>query len=203
MAEEVAIPDAVPEAATAAKPRRRLHWSLRGLGTIVGLLLLVLAGVGFGVDTDAGHRFIVDRIAELRPSSGLRIHIGRIEGSIWRHARIRDLRLYDPQGLFLEAPTIDLDWRPGRWTVHRLHVDRLHSDLVIVHRLPKLRPGKPGQPMIPGYRIHLGDLDMRLRLEAGVAGAERRLVRIVGKADTGRGRAVIGDQPSFQPPWSV
>ncbi|WP_019832181.1 translocation/assembly module TamB domain-containing protein [Sphingomonas sp. PR090111-T3T-6A] len=192
MTEEVAIPEAAPKAAEAMKPRRRLHWSLRGLGAIVGLLLLILAGVGFGVDTDAGHRFIVDRVAELRPSSGLRIHIGRIEGSIWRHARIRDLRLYDPKGLFLEAPTIDLDWRPGRWVAHRLHVDRLHSDLVIVHRLPKLRPGPPGQPIIPGYRIHLGDLDLRLRLEPGVAGKERRLVRIVGKADTGRGRAVIG-----------
>ena len=114
MAEEIAIPDAVPEAATAAKPRRRLHWSLRGLGTIVGLLLLVLAGVGFGVDTDAGHRFIVDRIAELRPSSGLRIHIGRIEGSIWRHARIRDLgraRWYESYELIVAGVTRAYDWR--------------------------------------------------------------------------------------------
>ncbi len=175
-----------------APSRRRWPWPVRWLGGIVALLMVVAGGVGFGIDTDAGHRFIVDRIAELKPSSGLRIHIGRIDGSIWRHARIRDLRLSDPQGLFLEAPSVQLDWRPGRWIANRLHVDRLASDLVIVHRLPKLRPGREGQPIIPGYRIHIGALDLRLRLEPGVAGAQRRLVRIVGQADTGVGRAVIG-----------
>jgi translocation and assembly module TamB len=173
-------------------PRKRMHWSLRLLGGIVAFLLVIAAAVGFGVDTDAGHRFIVDRIGELKPASGLRIHIGRIDGSIWRHAKIRDLRLSDPQGIFLEAPTVQLDWRPGRWLANSLYVDRLSSDLVILRRLPNLRPGRPGQPILPDYRIHIGDLDLRLRLEPGVAGAQRRLVRIVGKADTGNGRAVIG-----------
>jgi len=189
--------NAIPVEATAPPPvppvpPRRWPWPLRWLGGIVALLLFVAAGIGFGIDTDAGHRFIVDRIGELKPSSGLRIHIGRIDGSIWRHARIRDLRLSDPQGLFLEAPSVQLDWRPGRWLANRLHVDRLASDLVILHRLPKLRPGPGGQPIIPGYRIHIGALDLRLRLDPGVAGAQRRLVRIAGQADTGAGRAVIG-----------
>ena len=192
MAEEgtpVEVPEASPPAP--AKPKR-LHWSLRLTGGIVGLLLFLAAAIGFGVDTDAGHRFIVDRIGEMKPSSGLRIHIGRIDGSIWRHAKIRDLRLSDPQGIFLEAPIVDLDWRPTRWLANRLHVDRLASDLVILKRLPKLRPSRPGAPILPDYRIHIGALDLRLRLEAGVAGPQRRLVRIVGKADTGNGRAVIG-----------
>jgi len=190
MAEDV--PAAVVETPPAPPPRKRWHWSLRVLGGIVALLLVMAAAIGFGVDTDAGHRFIVDRIGEMKPSSGLRIHIGRIDGSIWRHAKIRDLRLSDPQGIFLEAPIVDLDWRPTRWLANRLHVDSLSSDLVILKRLPKLRPGRPGAPIIPGYRIHIGALDIRLRLEPGIAGKERRLVRIVGKADTGNGRAVIG-----------
>ena len=183
------------DAATApapTPPRRRVHWSLRWLGGIVVALLLFVTAVVLGVDTDAGHRFIVDRIGELRLASGLRIQIGRIDGSIWRHTRIRDLRLSDPQGIFLEARTVELDWRPGRWLAHRLHVDRLSSDLVTLRRLPKLRPGKPGAPIIPGYRIHIGALDLRLRLNPGVAGPESRLVHLVGQADTGRGRAVIG-----------
>ena len=186
---------AASNTATAPPPApsgRRVHWSLRWLGGIVAALLLFVAAVALGVDTDAGHRFIVDRIGELRPTSGLRIHIGRIDGSIWRHARIRDLRLSDPQGIFLEARTVELDWRPARWMANRLHVDRLASDLVILRRLPKLRPGKPGAPIIPGYRIHIGQLDLRLRFEPGVAGTDRRLVRIIGHADTGHGRAVIG-----------
>ncbi|MDH7639671.1 translocation/assembly module TamB domain-containing protein [Sphingomonas oryzagri] len=192
MAEDT-IPADTPETPPSVPAKRaRLHWSLRLIGGIVGLLLFLAAAIGFGVDTDAGHRFIVDRIGEMKPSSGLRIHIGRIDGSIWRHAQIRDLRLSDPQGIFLEAPIVDLDWRPTRWLANRLHVDRLASDLVILKRLPKLRPARPGAPILPDYRIHIGQLDLRLRLEAGVAGPQRRLVRIVGKADTGNRRAVIG-----------
>ncbi|HEY0270114.1 MAG TPA: translocation/assembly module TamB domain-containing protein [Sphingomonas sp.] len=190
------VDETPPIEATAPPPARtkpkRMHWSLRLLGGIVGLLLVMVAAIGFGVDTDAGHRFIVDRIGEMKPSSGLRIHIGRIDGSIWRHTEIRDLRLSDPQGIFLEAPIVDLDWRPTRWLANRLHINSLSSDLVILKRLPRLRPSRPGAPILPGYRIHIGALDVRLRLEPGIAGKDRRLVRIVGKADTGNGRAVIG-----------
>ncbi|MDB5737484.1 MAG: hypothetical protein JWO65_1152, partial [Sphingomonas bacterium] len=171
---------------------RKRHPVLRWIGGIVAAILLLISAIGLGVDTDAGHRFIVDRIGEIRPSSGLRIHIGRIDGSIWRHARIKDLRLYDTRGLFLEAPAIQLDWRPTRWLANRLHIDRLASDLVILHRLPALKPTGKEEPILPGYRIHIGALDLRLRLEPGVAGVQRRLVRIVGQVDTGRGRAVIG-----------
>ncbi|HEY0269937.1 MAG TPA: translocation/assembly module TamB domain-containing protein, partial [Sphingomonas sp.] len=184
--------EAIPAAPESAPPpaRRRWHYRLlKAVSGIVAAVLLLAAAIGFGVDTDAGHRFIVDRIGEIRPESGLRIHIGRIDGSIWRHARIRDLRLYDTKGLFLEAPAVRLDWRPTRWFANRLHVDRLASDLVILFRAPVLRPGRPG-PILPGYRVHIGRLDIRLRLEPGVVGA-RRLARIVGQADTARGRAVI------------
>ena len=184
--------DAMPDTETPVAVRRRWPWPLRWLGGLVALLLVMAGAIGFGIDTDAGHRFIVDRIGELKPSSGLRIHIGRIDGSIWRHARIHDLRLSDPQGLFLEAPSVQLDWRPGRWLANRLHVDNLSSDLVILHRLPKLRPAREGAPIIPDYRIHIGHLDLRLRLDPRVAGAQRRFVRLVGQADTGVGRAVIG-----------
>lgn len=175
--------------ASMAPPRRRRP-VLRALGGVLVLIGLLIGLIGITVDSDAGHRFIADRIAELRPASGLRIHVGRIDGSIWRHARIRDLRLSDPHGLFLEAPEVTLDWRPGRWLANRLFVDRLASDLVILRRLPELRPTGVTRPLLPGYAIHLGRVDLRFRLEPGVAGA-RRLVRIVGRADTARGRARI------------
>ena len=170
-----------------ARPKRRV---LRGFAWGFALLAAFLALIGFGIDTSPGHRFIADRIGELRPASGLRIHVGRIDGSIWRHPRIRDFRLYDPQGLFLEAPSLELDWRPGRWLANRLHVDRLGSDLVILRRLPRLRPTGQEGPILPGYAVHIGRLDLRLRLEPAVAGT-RRLVRLMGAADTARGRAAI------------
>ncbi|WP_419825788.1 translocation/assembly module TamB domain-containing protein [Sphingomonas sp.] len=181
--------EGTPPAVPAARPKRRRP-VLRAIAGLLFLATLFLIAVGIGIDTAPGHRFIADRIAELHPASGLRIHVGRIDGSIWRHTRIRDLRLSDSQGVFLEAPAVELDWRPGRWLANRLHVDRLASDLVILRRLPKLRPTGQEGPFLPGYAIHLGRVDLRLRLEPGLAGP-RRLVRLVGRADTARGRALV------------
>jgi len=189
MADDIA-PEIV-EAPPPAPRRTRRRFSIwRLFGGLLLLLFLFVAAIGLGVDTDAGHRFIIDRIAEMRPANGLRIRIGRIDGSIWRHVHLRDLRVYDTKGLFLEAPDVDLDWHPTRWLAHRLDIDRLSSDLVILRRKPVLRPtGKPFT--LPGYRIHIGKVDLKLRLEPPVAGA-RHLVHVIGHADTAHGRAVIG-----------
>ena len=179
--------DMPPEAPRA---RRRLWWPLRWLlrGIVASLALVAL--VVFGIDTDPGHRFLVDRIAALRPSTGLRIHIGRIDGSLWRHTRLRDLRLYDRQGLFLEVPELDLDWHPTRWLANRLDIDRLESDLVVLHRVPKLGSGRKG-PILPAFDIRIGKLAIHtLRVEPKVSGT-RRIARIAGRADIRGGRAIV------------
>ena len=64
--------------------------ALRWLGGIALAIALLLGLVAVGIDTDAGHRFAVRRIAALKPSSGLRITIGRIDGSLWNRATIRE-----------------------------------------------------------------------------------------------------------------
>lgn len=184
-------PDLAPGAPAPAKRRRRLWAPLRWLLWLVAGVAALAGAVLLAIDTDPGHRFIADRIAALSPSSGLRIRIGRIDGSIWGRTQIRDLRLYDPRGLFLEVPELDLDWRPRAWLASRLHINRLATDLAILHRLPKLKPGKPGGAILPGFDIHVGDLEIRtIRLEPGVAGT-RRTGRIKGKADISDGRALI------------
>lgn len=176
-----------------ALPRRRrrggalLKWT-------AGLLIALLAGLAaltVLIDTGPGHRFIADRIAALAPSSGLRIRIGRIEGTIWGETRLRDVRLYDPQGLFAESPRIDIDWQPLGWLGNRLLVDRLESDLVILHRPPKLRPSEKPGPILPGFDIRIGRLDIvQLRFEPAWTGA-RRSARVLGTADIRSGRALI------------
>ena len=97
------------EIAEAPGPRRngRLRL-LRAIGIgLLGLIGLFLVAL-WSIDTQPGHRLIADHIGKMRPSSGLRIKIGRIEGSIWRRATLRDVRLYDLKGQFFEAPEIRL-----------------------------------------------------------------------------------------------
>ena len=81
------------------------------------------------LDTEAGHRLIVDRIAAMTPASGLRVRIGRIDGSIWGRTELKDVRLYDPDGLFAESPEIDMDWRPLDFLWNSLVIHDLRSDL--------------------------------------------------------------------------
>ena len=158
-------------------PRRRRRWLSRlakwtvGLALTLAVLAALLAAL---LDTSAGHRFIADRIAAMAPQSGLRIRIGRIEGSIWSDTRLRDVRLYDPQGLFAESPLIEVDWRPLGWITNRLVIHRLEADLAALHRLPKMRPSERPGPVLPGFDIHIGRLDVaRLRIGKAVTGTER------------------------------
>lgn len=190
MADEAPIP--LEEAPPPARRRRR--WVSRLAKAVVGLLaaaFIVFAALLAFLDTDAGHRFLADRIAAQSPSSGLKIRIGRIEGSIWGDTQLIDVRAYDPQGLFLESPRIEMDWQPVAWLTNRLIVDELTSELVVLHRLPKLIPSEEPQPILPGFDIRIGRLEIaQLRFEKAVTG-ERRIARVTGEADIRSGRALI------------
>ncbi|MEA3053484.1 MAG: translocation and assembly module TamB [Sphingomonadales bacterium] len=177
--------------------RRRRRWLSRlAKATVaVALSLAVLAAaLAVLLDTGPGHRFIADRIAAMAPQSGLRIHIGRIEGSIWSDTRLRDVRLYDPKGLFAESPLIDVDWQPLGWITNRLVIHRLDADLATLHRLPKLKPSDRPGPVLPGFDIHVGRLRVaQLRIGRAVTG-QVRVARLAGEADIRSGRALVNLQ---------
>lgn len=165
--------------------------ALRWIGIGAGALLLLLALVLWIADTSIGHRFIVDQIAAQSPKSGLRIRVGRIDGSIYNKAVLRNVRVYDPQGLFLDASEVRLDWTPIAWLRNRLDIDSLHIPLATLHKLPRLRPSETRQPILPGFDIRIADFRIdRLRIEPAIA-RERRIGRIRGSADINDGRAVV------------
>ncbi|HZG08250.1 MAG TPA: translocation/assembly module TamB domain-containing protein [Allosphingosinicella sp.] len=157
---------------------------------LLGLLLLIAAAAVL-LDTAPGHRFLADRIAAMAPQSGLRIQIGRIEGSIWGRTRLRDVRLYDPRGLFAESPLIVVDWQPLGWIANRLIIHDLDAQLAALHRLPKLVPAEEPRPVLPGFDIHVGRLDIaRLQIGEAVTG-QTRIASVSGEADIRAGRALV------------
>jgi translocation and assembly module TamB len=180
--------------AIAPAPKRRRRW-LSGLAkfvtiVLIALLVFVAAMLAF-LDTEAGHRLIVDRIAAMTPASGLRVRIGRIDGSIWGRTELKDVRLYDPDGLFAESSEVDMDWRPLDFLWNSLVIHDLRSDLVILHRLPQLIPSREPRPLLPEYDVHIGRLDVRqLRIGARVTGRER-IGSVSGEAEIRSGRALL------------
>lgn len=191
-APEAAEPDNEPPGDVAAPPRRRRRWAAwiaKAAITLTASLLLLLGCVALLLDTDLGHRLILDRIAAMTPDSGLRIRIGRLDGSIWGRTELRDVRLYDPEGLFAEAPQVGLEWQPLAWLAGQLSVRSIESDLVIVRRLPRFE-GRRGSGL-PKNDIHIARLEIaQLRLDEPVAGT-RRFARVTGAAEFRSRRALM------------
>ncbi|NIJ08033.1 translocation and assembly module TamB [Sphingomonas vulcanisoli] len=173
----------------APAPKRRPV--LRALGWLAAALLLIVAVAIYGVDTSVGHRLITDRIAALKIKTGLRIRVGRIDGSIWTHAVLRDVRLYDLDGQFFSAPEIKLDWHPLEWARNQLSIDDVSADLVRLARLPRLRK-TTNAPLIPNFDIRIGHLAIgKLEMGKSVAGSLAE-ARIGARADIRDRRAMIG-----------
>lgn len=135
------------------------RWRYWVLSAAAALLVLLAAAVAW-LDSDMGHRFVAERIATFAPRSGLRIQVGEIEGSIYKKAVLKDVRLYDPKGVFLSAPRVELDWWPLAWLSNRLDIDRLGIPTATLHRMPKFRPAPKKGPILPDFDIRLVDLNV-------------------------------------------
>src|ERR1051325_11280247 len=143
----------------APPPPRKLRrdWKRRLLNELLtlalALLLLLAAGLVL-LDTAPGHRFIVDRLGRCETASGLSVHIGRIDGSIFGKSQLRNVQVADPKGVFLASPNIVLDWSPGAWLANKLSIDSLTAQRVSLIRLPQLKPSTKKGPILPGFDIH-------------------------------------------------
>ncbi|MGI8704494.1 MAG: translocation/assembly module TamB domain-containing protein [Sphingomicrobium sp.] len=174
--------------------RLKPNWGRRLLQELLALLLvlvLLLALALFVLDTAPGHRWIVDRIAQIETSSGLKFRIGRIDGSIYGQSTLRNVAILDQQGVFFTSPEIKVDWRPGAWLYNKLDIRRLHADRATLVRLPELKPTETEGPILPGFDIHIGRLTIdRFEIGRGVTGT-KRVGRLRGSADVRSGRALV------------
>ena len=166
---------------------RIVKWIAGGLvalGVIVALALAI-------VDTNVGHRWVAERIGTIRTASGLRFTVGRIDGSLYGDTRIRDLKVYDLDGLVFAAPTVALDWSPLKWARNRLDIDRLAiPDATLFHQ-PRTRKSATRGPILPDFDIRIGALSVaRLVLAPPVLG-QQRVARVTGAADIRAGRAMV------------
>lgn len=174
----------------------RRRWRLRtAMGWLLGIVvaLVALATIALvALDSDAGHRALIDRIERMAPSSGLKIRVGRIDGSLYGEAVLHDVRLYDTKGLFFRASTAELDWSPLLFfTANRLDIDRLTIPRAMLWRLPALQPSKEEKPLLPDFDIRIAALDVE-RLELGKAiSGERHVASLKGSADIRSGRAEV------------
>ncbi|MBY8825732.1 translocation/assembly module TamB domain-containing protein [Sphingomonas colocasiae] len=159
---------------------------------LLSLVLLAIAAI-FALDTAPGRRFVLNQLDGYELESGLKVNIGRLDGSLYGALVIRDLRLSDTRGVFATAPRIDLDWRPFAFLKSHVDVRSATAGLVTLARLPELKavPSDPDAPILPDLDIDIGRLKVdRLVLGPAVAG-ERRVISLGGKAEIADRRARI------------
>ncbi|MCX7285129.1 MAG: translocation/assembly module TamB domain-containing protein [Novosphingobium sp.] len=195
--EQADLPVATADAGAAARPvRSRGSRIARGLAKrfvilgIAGIALVLMAL--FVLDSSLGHRLVADRIAAVTPGSGLRIEIGRIDGSIYGAAKLRDIRVSDPEGVFLTVPEAELDWRPLSWLKTGLDVRLLALHRGVLRRGPRLRPSEDtNAPILPDFDIRVDKLVIdNLTVSPALAGQKRR-VDVVARADIRGGNALV------------
>ncbi len=142
---------AVTSESTPPPPRRlRPDWKRRLLNELFAAfvaLLFLAAGALVLLDTAPGHRFIIDRIGRLETASGLKIRIGRIDGSIFGKSQLKNVAVSDQRGIFLTSPNIKLDWAPGAWLRNTLSIDSLTAERVTLIRTPALKPSTKKGPI--------------------------------------------------------
>jgi translocation and assembly module TamB len=172
------------EVTTVAVKRPLWQRILKWIGlAILGLLVLV-AVVLLGINTDPGHRFLADQIGNYKTASGLNIKVGRIDGSIYGRMTLRDLRVSDPKGVFVTSPRLDVDWRPFAFINNHVDVRSLESGLITMARNPELipQPSDPNAPTLPDLDIDIARLKIdRFVMEPAVAG-QRHIVRATGSS---------------------
>lgn len=196
MAGDEVLPDAAPSPEPTPPQRSRGGRLVRGAAK--RLAILVVAAVGlllaalFVLDSSLGHRLVADRIAAITPGSGLRIEIGRIDGSIYGAAKLRDIRVSDPEGVFLTVPEAELDWRPLAWLKTGLDVRLLALHRGVLRRAPRLRPSEDeNAPILPDFDIRVDKLVIdNLTVSEAMAGQKRR-VDVLAKADIRGGHAIV------------
>jgi len=164
--------------------RRRLAALLLGV-------VLLIGGAALLIDSPIGHRLITNSLASYAPASGLRIKIGRIDGSILGEATLHDVVFSDSKGVFLTVPEAELDWRPLEWFTSGLDVRKLIGRRGQLKRLPDLKPGDPDAPILPDFPIRIDRFELdRLHVDKSIAGTAR-IVNLLASIDIADGRAKV------------
>ncbi len=168
---------------------RIAKWVAIALAALLALAVLAV----FALNTDPGRRFLVSKLSGYETASGLKVELGRLEGSLYGKLTIRDLKISDPKGVFATAPRVDLDWRPFAFIRNHADIRSASAPLITLARLPELKPvpSDPNAPTLPDIDIDIGKLKVdRLVLGAPVTGT-RRLMTLDAVAHIADGRAQI------------
>lgn len=151
---------------------RWLKRLLLGLLILFLFLCLVTAGLVVALNTTSGQRLAVSQINKFGHNY---VHLNGLSGRFPSSLRVSGLELLDPQGIWLTADQIRLDWSPLALIRRHLSVQSLTAQTIDVLRLPSY-PSNPTKNKntsfsLPHVSVTLEKLEINaLNLAPAVAG---------------------------------
>ncbi|GGD57089.1 DUF490 domain-containing protein [Erythrobacter arachoides] len=197
--ETVVDETAVAEDAPARRHRSAGRIIAKTVGWIaLGILGVFLLAIAF-LHTPPGRQFIVDEIAKVAPASGLSVEVGSIEGSVLWSATLNDVKLRDANDtLFLEIPTVDLNWRPINWFFTGLDVRHLVATNGTLYAIPELEPGDPDAPILPDFDIRVDRFVIdNLTVAEGLLLGDQRTINFAAEANIRDGLVYLDAEGDF------
>lgn len=198
MAETEAPPEQ-PQAESAEQPyrlaggrmARRLILGVIGFFVLIGVAVLML-------DTQIGKRFVADQIASTQTESELSVKVGRIEGSIFSEAVLRDVVASDQHGEFLVIPEVELEWRPLRFLFSGLDIREVVARRGTLLRIPEPVPTDSTDSGLPGFDISIDHFAIeQLTVASGIAGDEEQQINLDGKLEYQDRRFAVQTEGTF------
>lgn len=197
MSDNLPTEDQAPIAEAAEQEERKARAPLgirllRGLGMALLGLAALAALLVVGLNSDAGRRFVITQIEKMEFENGMKIDIGRLDGSLYGAMVLRELKLRDPKGVFLTSPEVKVDWRPFSFLNKHLDIKSATAGSITLSRLPEFKDTPPSDdPLLPDLDIDIGRLQVDRFIVGEAVSGERRELRLAGKVAIADGRAQI------------
>ena len=131
-----------------------LGWIAQGLGVLLLVVVVLVAGIFTYLRTDAGLAHLA-RLIEGLASSEEHINHRKSRGAFPEHLRLENISLTDDQGTLIAIDFVELRWRPWKLLSRHLNVTAFEVGTVDVNRLPAAKPaweqeaGPMGLPSLP------------------------------------------------------
>ncbi|HUA77391.1 MAG TPA: translocation/assembly module TamB domain-containing protein [Acetobacteraceae bacterium] len=142
--------------------RRIAQWTGIVLAGIFGAVLVLLALVLLGANTDPGRKVLTWLVPRLTDGA---VRVEGLSGAFPRALRVRGLTLADASGPYLSGRNVAVDWRPFRLLRGEVSVDRLTAAEIDFLRMPKSSSkssGKPTPILIRAFAISRLDISPTL-----------------------------------------
>ncbi|MGI9493715.1 MAG: translocation/assembly module TamB domain-containing protein, partial [Geminicoccaceae bacterium] len=99
-------------------------------------LVLLIVGAAIFVQTGPGKRFLASQLSSRLSTPNAGIEITGIQGRVPIDMQVARLQLSDPEGVWLDATELALDWSPIALLSGRMRIDTVLAKRIHVGRLP-------------------------------------------------------------------